>query len=437
MKKQPLLLFVVVLLGVIGLSGCNNKAIDSGEGREKKQAQTVTLTMVQTFTRIDEKDRIRQLEHQVHKLEKHHPGLTIKMSAVAEKVFRDDKLPIAMTVGDPPDIFDLFGGSDTRRYAEAGRLLDLTDFLNHTGIKDQFMKDALKEFTIDGHIYGLPRAGYAEGFFYNKAIFEKLHLNVPKSWHELETVIRKTKQAGYTPIAMGSKAAWVPGMILNAIIIRNVGIDRFKGLETGAFRWTDPLMTKSLNEFNRLIQMNAFPPDTLGMTYDQQSALFEHGKAAMIYTGTWSLPSFTNHQNAFGFFMFPSIPGGKGDQTSINAGYSNGWGFSAHVNQAQKQAIYDFIKLVWSKKEQKEKLLKTIELPAVKLTDYSGVDSLLGNVLHVMDQATGTWPAYDAIISKPLQNAFNDEIQKVIGGVDTPEQALENIQKVSDQVNSR
>ncbi|WP_268633699.1 extracellular solute-binding protein [Paenibacillus alginolyticus] len=40
----------------------------------------------------------------------------------------------------------------------------------------------LNEFTVDGKIYGLPRAGYVEGVFYNKKMFEDAGVQVPKTW---------------------------------------------------------------------------------------------------------------------------------------------------------------------------------------------------------------------------------------------------------------
>jgi raffinose/stachyose/melibiose transport system substrate-binding protein len=188
--------------------------------------------------------------------------------------------------------------------------------------------------------------------------------------------------------------------------------------------------------------MGAFPKGTLEMPYNQQNNLFLHGDAAMIYTGSWEVEAFTNKheqrvKDDIGFALFPSVPGGKGDPTSINAGYSNGWGFSADVTKSQKKVIYDFIKLTWSEKEQKRKMLEANELPAVKLSDLSGAEPLMVNIANVMKAATSTWPAYDAIVTKDVQTMFNTDLQKLIGGVRTPGQMAKDLQRVTNQSLSR
>ncbi|HEU5140105.1 MAG TPA: extracellular solute-binding protein [Bacillales bacterium] len=427
-------LFLALLLILSGCGMWDDSLVDPAENKDSNK---VTLTMVQTFTREDEAGRLNILKKHIHQMEEENPRLTIKLSTVAENIFRNDKLPTAMAVGNPPDIFDLFGGTDTERYAKAGRLLDLTDFLRRSGLKDQFINGALREFTIDGHVYGLPRAGYAEGFFYNKDIFREMDAQVPETWKDFIDVIQKSKNEGYIPIALGSKAAWVPGMILNALIIRHIGIDNFKALTEHGYKWTSPQMLQAWKEFDLLVDSGAFPDNTLGMSYLEMNDLFEKGRAAMVYNGTWSVTSFTSQdakalKDHLGFFIFPTVSGGIGDPNSINAGFSNGWGFSSDITRGQKQMVHKFIQLTWSKHAQEEKLDKTKILPAIKLANPTGVEPVMKNILKELESATSTWPAYDAIVNNSVKKAFNNEIQKVIAQVDTPEQALIHIQQVSD-----
>lgn len=439
MEKYVFRLGALLLVFIIVLSACSigDSSIGSQEANDTESDHDITLTMVQTF-RKDQPERLRILKDHIKQLERSHPNLTFKLSGVEQRVFRDEKLPAEMAAGDAPDIFDLFGGSDTARYAKAGRLLDLTEFLNKSGLKERFENGALEQFTIGGHIYGLPRAGFAEGLYYNKKIFTKLGLQTPQTWDELLNIIKRTKQAGYIPIALASKDAWAPGMIMNIIIVRNIGIESFKGLMTGEVKWTNSRVVKAFQMFKDLIDMGAFPKGTLEMPYNHQNNLFLHGDAAMIYTGSWEVEAFMEQhagksKDHIGFALFPSVPGGKGDQTSINAGYSNGWGFSADVTKSQKKIIYDFIKLTWSEKEQKRKMIEANELPAVQLSNLSGVQPLMVNISKVMKQATGTWPAYDAIITKDVQTMFNTDLQKLIGGVKTPEQMAKDLQRVTHQ----
>ena len=48
--------------------------------------------------------------------------------------------------------------------------------------------------------------------FYNTEIFNKLNLEVPATWEELDAVCASLKDAGYVPFALGNKNKW-PGLL--------------------------------------------------------------------------------------------------------------------------------------------------------------------------------------------------------------------------------
>lgn len=60
---------------------------------------------------------------------------------------------------------------------------------------------------------------------------------------------------------------------------------------------------------------------------------FAAGKAGMIFDGSWRSSAFkagavaATLEGKVGFVALPAFPDAKGDQTSINANYGNGYGF--------------------------------------------------------------------------------------------------------------
>lgn len=82
-------------------------------------------------------------------------------------------------------------------------MLDLNDFLEESGLKDQFTN--LEMFTFNDSVYGLPLNGYVEGIFYNKEIFEQAGVEVPETFDDLVQAVEKLKAAGYTPMALANK----------------------------------------------------------------------------------------------------------------------------------------------------------------------------------------------------------------------------------------
>ncbi|WP_244226726.1 ABC transporter substrate-binding protein [Paenibacillus protaetiae] len=428
----------VLLAMMIPLTACMNEQAPDNT-RKAGMNKQVTLSLRHTQIKETTKTRLQILENVVKKTEDENPGLTFQLEGIDEIVNRDQKLKAEMIAGNPPDIFEVFGGSDLNLYVKAGRMLDLTPIIDELGIRDKFA--SLDEFTIDGKVYGLPYGGYSEAIFYNKDIFNELQIAIPKTWNELLAAADRIKAAGYTPFGLAAKDGWVNGMLWNTIMERNVGIDALNKVVTGETKWTDPDFIRGFKNYAELVNNDYFTKGALGLPYTDQGAQLLSGKAAMVFTGTWDASRFTGEeagsmQGKIGYFAFPSIPGGKGDQTSINASYSNGFGFSANMDPDQIEAAKTFIANFYTEAVQKETLVKAQVLPSMKLSDLSGIDPLTAEILQVMSSATSSWKAYDSIVTPAVGSDINIGLQELIGKVNTPEAVAQEIQKSQDKANA-
>ncbi|MFC5653542.1 extracellular solute-binding protein [Paenibacillus solisilvae] len=428
-------------------SSNNTGNINAGDNQEtgtdnagEPAAKDVTLTLRHTQIKETSKVRLKILQDVVAKTEQENAGLTFKLEGIDEVVNRDQKLKAEMAAGNPPDIFEVFGGADLNLYVKAGRMLDLTPIIDELGLKDKFA--SLDEFTIDGKVYGLPFGGYSEGVFYNKKIFTDLGLSVPTTWDELLKDADAIKAKGITPFALAAKDGWVNGMLWNTVMERHVGIAAFDKLVTGEMKWTDPDFVAGFTSYAELVNKDYFTKGSLGLAYAEQGAKFLKGDAAMVFTGTWDANRFTGDEagdlkGSIGYFSFPSIPGGKGDQTSINASYSNGFGFSSKLSDDQKAMVKAFIKNFFSEEVQKRTLVEDKVLPSMKLSDLSGIDPLISEVLQVMAHASSSWKAFDAIVQPSVGADVGVGLQELIGKVKSPQQVAEKIQASQDKANAQ
>ena len=115
----------------------------------------------------------------------------------------------AIQAGDPPDLFQSWGGGVLRQQVEAGQVMDLTDVLSD--VIDNIAPGALAPYTVDGRVYGLPWNMGMVGFWYNTELFEEAGITKePQTWSEFLDVVRQLKDAGITPIALGQADQW-PG----------------------------------------------------------------------------------------------------------------------------------------------------------------------------------------------------------------------------------
>ncbi|MFF2483968.1 ABC transporter substrate-binding protein [Paenibacillus sp. NPDC058071] len=430
-------LLVSALLVVPACSTADNGKHAAG-GITAANKKDVTLSLRHTQIKETSKTRLAILEDVVMKTEEENLGLTFKLEGIDEIVNRDQKLKMEMAVGNPPDIFEVFGGADLNLYVKAGRMLDLTPIIEELGIRDKFV--SLDEFTIDGKVYGLPFGGYSEAVFYNKRLFTQLNLSPPATWDELIKLADTLKEKGYTPFALAAKDGWVSGMMWNTIMERYVGIDAMNKLLTGEAKWTDPGFVKGFAAYADIANRGYFTPEALVLPYSDQGAEFLSGKAAMVFTGTWDVNGFTGEEakgliGQIGYFPFPSIEGGAGDQTSINASYSNGYGFSSNLDADQIEGVKKFIKNFYTEEVQKRTLFEDKLQPSMKLSDLSGVDPLTSEVLTVMANASSSWKAYDAIVQPSVGAEINFGLQELIGKVSTPEKVAAKIQAKQRKAN--
>ncbi|WP_139995359.1 extracellular solute-binding protein [Paenibacillus paridis] len=454
MKKRStiiatLLVSIMMVASACGSNGnteaTNTPATDNSTNKPAEatdppvEAKDVTLSLRHTQIKETSKTRLKILEDVVAKTQEENKGLTFKLEGIDEIVNRDQKLKAEMAAGNPPDIFEVFGGADLNLYVKANRMLDLTPIIDELGLKDKFA--SLDEFTVDGKVYGLPFGGYSEAIFYNKKIFSELGLEIPTTWAQLLDVSGKIKTAGYTPFGLAAKDGWVNGMLWNTVMERNVGIDAFSKVVSGEAKWTDENFVKGFASYAELVNKDYFTKGALGLAYADQGAQLLSGKAAMVFTGTWDANRFSGDEagdlkGQIGYFAFPSIEGGAGDQTSINASYSNGFGFSANLNEDQVAAAKKFIANFYTEEVQKRTLVEDKLLPSMKLSDLSGVDPLTTEILTVMANASSSWKAYDAIVQPAVGADINVGIQELIGKVSKPEKVAEKVQASQDKANA-
>jgi raffinose/stachyose/melibiose transport system substrate-binding protein len=356
------------------------------------------------------------------------PGAKFELDGVEDTVNRDTKLKAEMAAGNPPKIFDLFGGPDTQNYQKAGHLLDLTPILAELGLSDKFID--LGEFTVDGKIYGLPRSGYVEGVFYNKKMFADAGVGIPKTWDEFLAACEKLKAKNYVPIAMGTGAGdgWVVNMVANSLFVREAGKEVQVGFVKGTSKWTDPKVVDSFKKLELLKTKGYIDKSALALKYPEGQAKFYTGGAAMLMDGSWASSAVEDKEKSkvagnVGFFNFPGV-GGPGDGY-INGGFSNGYGFSSHLNDNELKAVKEFIKQFY-----------TEDIPSMKLTDTSGTAGVLSEIVSTNTASKGVFPAFDAVVQPKVKVTLETSMQELIGGKVTPEKAAANMQKIQDEANA-
>ncbi len=366
-----------------------------------------------------------------------HPNVNVEITVLENEAFKT-KLTTVMQSGEPPDIFQSWGGGVMNEYANAGLLKDITADLDADGgaWRNTFAPGALGVYSYKGANYGVPWDMGMIGFWYNKDLFAQAGIDAPPTtWTEFLEDVKALKAAGITPIALGEGDKW-PGMHMWAYLVTRLGGKaNFEGalLRTGSF--TDPAFVEAGVKLQELMALEPFQDGFLAATYGDEATAMGNSKAAMELMGQWA-PAVQKDNSEdkqglgdkLGWFPFPMVEGGKGD---ANDAVGGGNGFAIGKN-APPEAI-DFVKFLTSKENQQALVKINVAIPVVKGGEEAMTDPLMITLQQSLAKAQYFQLYYDQALPPAMGSVINDSVQGIFAGTLTPEEAAQAIEDSAAQ----
>jgi raffinose/stachyose/melibiose transport system substrate-binding protein len=366
-----------------------------------------------------------------------HPNVKIEITVLENEAFKS-KLTTVMQSGEPPDIFQSWGGGVMNEYANADLLQDITPALDADGgaWRNTIAPGALGVYAYKDKNYGVPWDMGMIGFWYNKALFKKAGIeNPPATWTELLDDVKKLKAAGITPIALGEGDKW-PGMHMWAYLVTRLGgKENFQNalLRTGSF--TDEPFVEAGKKLQELMALEPFQDGFLGATYGDEATAMGNAKAAMELMGQWA-PAVEKDNSLdkkgigedLAWFPFPMVEGGKGDPGDAVGG---GNGFAVGKNAAPEAV--DFVKFLISPENQKRLAEINVAIPVVKGGEAGMKDPLMITLQKSLAAAKYFQLYYDQALPPAMGSVINDSTQELFAGTMTPEQLAQAVEDSAAQ----
>ncbi|GAA5037140.1 raffinose/stachyose/melibiose transport system substrate-binding protein [Thermocatellispora tengchongensis] len=136
---------------------------------------------------------------------KANPTIKIETESRPGGTEGDNIVKTRLSTGDMSDVFWYNSGSLLQALNPAQTMVDLTN----DPVLAKVQKDFLPVVTQAGKVYGVPTgtAG-GGGILYNRKVYEKLGLEVPKTWDEFMANNEKIKADGITPVISTFKDTW-------------------------------------------------------------------------------------------------------------------------------------------------------------------------------------------------------------------------------------
>ncbi len=433
MLKKLISLFSVLallLLAACGLNGggsANQTATDSKEEKpssgEKKELE---------FWYIDSGEKEKVYLEAVERFKEKHPDVEVKTLQIPNDAYKQ-KFSVAMSGDQAPDVFHSWGGGWLKNFVDQGKVLDLTGETDTA----HFNELALKNSTYDGKIYGLPLSLSIDVVFYNKEIFEKYNLTPPKTYEEWLTIIDTLNKNNVIPIALANQTKWPGAYYLMNFASRIAGPELFESaLNRGGKGFDDPAYVQAGKYIQEMVDRNAFNSGFNGVPYDegQGRQLLYSGQAAMMDMTISFLNNVRQEAPEFeeklDFFLFPTVPGGKGDTTHVGAATGPVW--SVAKNSEHPDLATELVKELTSTETAQNYTDRTGSLTGVK--DIEPADEFTKRFYEVVQNATHLQMPYDQTLPPELAELHKETTQAIFGKDMTPEEAAKKMEEKAKEL---
>jgi len=210
----------------------------------------------------------------------------------------------ALPTRQAPDLFSWWSTYRMKDLIDQGLVAETTELWdNHKAEYAQGLRDA---FTFDGKVYGFAYVVEYWGVWYNKEVFARYNLAVPKTWAEFLKVCDTLKANGVTPMQQTVQQRW-PTFITFEEMVARESPDLYVDLCEGRAKYSDPRVKKAFAVWADLIAKGYFTDPSTDLFADAPR-LFDQGKLAMVPCGSWYMTVLTGNgvaEDKLGIFIMP------------------------------------------------------------------------------------------------------------------------------------
>ena len=203
---RAVVLVVLVVAGVV--AGCGG-GDDNGGGASSGGNEKVTLSFL-----VDNSDQgVKPAQALADAFHAKNPNITIKLQTRPQGSDGDNIVKTKLSTQDMEDVFAYNSGSLFQALKPEQNLQPLTD--------EAFVKTTdtafLPSVSANKQVYGAPfGSAFGGGILYNKKVYEKLGLEVPKTWDEFMANNAKIKKAGIDPVIQSYGETWTSQLFVLA-----------------------------------------------------------------------------------------------------------------------------------------------------------------------------------------------------------------------------
>jgi len=218
--------------------------------------------------------------------------------------------------GSPP--FDVVINAEVsllRQLAAGGYLVDLTPYLESSGLLSQLIPYYVNYLNVSGAVYGVPVDAWTKpGIYVWVPTFERYNIPSPQSistrwnWTQFMNYASDLKSHGVIPLGSGAADEWPLVIVYEPIVYSIGGKDLYYAIMCHKISYTSPIVEQTFEFYLALIAKGYFgtPAFAASQHFTDVYPLMENGTVAMYFMGDWT-PFFLHNYTAVQPIMAPYI----------------------------------------------------------------------------------------------------------------------------------
>jgi raffinose/stachyose/melibiose transport system substrate-binding protein len=426
-----------LLLGLLAVVAGGGVAFRRVTAHPSAPAATTTLRI---WYGTDDPTERSWAQALVQRFESAHSSIRVSLTTYA----LDDlntKMQLALGAGNPPDlVYTTPRSPGLPVYARAGQLLNLTSFARSHRWSERLRSGLLTEYNnllsptgSSRYVYAVPYHMAAVAVLYNKAIFRKLKLGIPRTVNDLEQIAKSARKAGYVGFGLGNADGWVGDDWWSSLVNAYAGPSALEPVlrisprfsyQGQAFRWGAATLQRWANS-------GYFTEDFGGADAQESVDGFFQGLTALqLVSSTQNSQILADARRTkleVGVFPFPSVSASRRPVMAVS-GYE-GWA----IPRASKQpaAALEFIDQAVLTEPTARLLLDNGLVPAYPLSGRSvrPAAPFQGDYFDALTRAEpGVY--LDGAPVPNLNATIEANIQLLLQGAETPDFLVRSVQGV-------
>jgi raffinose/stachyose/melibiose transport system substrate-binding protein len=385
------------------------------------------------------------MEKSIKAFEEKNPGLEVRYTYYNYSPQYITALKAAAASNSLPDVIGLQPGSLTQQYRE--QLAPLNTYAEKEWGADwrsKIFPVNLKQMAMgnpagDTNFYILPQESQILVIWYNKEIFKKLNLEVPKTYSDLVAASKKVSSAGLIPVYQGAADGWQNENVF-LMLTNQLAPGLVDEAQNGRAPWTSPQLVKAMQAWANLFKDGVFQQGALGArAYPTGAQLFAQGRVGMMALGSWwmqeskfppPLSQYVQNMSGFEFFYFPALEE-NGKPSPPVGGIDIGYGMTK--NGEKNPDAWKFLASLVRGDGLQQALNDLNDLPAISGFEPQG--DVAPNIKEMYDRFMADLP--QAENQRFLSPQVSEELDSVLGGVAAgtvaPEDGLKRVQAATDK----